>query len=149
MITKELNVYLRWATRDAGLRRIGHDIGFIWPVFVIDFSRAHDATKIVSACQNCAQKYRSKWADLGIVEYPRLITIFAVIQHVVVVLVVDTEEAESHEPIPITEVDWSESNHWLDCAIAISIPIMLARESLLKYRDSFPVTEREDSDPDL
>lgn len=149
LIKKEIGVYLRWAEKDADLRRIGYEIGFAWPVFVIDFSKAHDAGRIVSACRKCVQKYQAKWANLGIMEYPRLITVFAIIQHVVVVLVVDTHEHETQEPIPMTEIDLSELNHWLDCAIAIAIPVMLARESLLAYRSSFPVTEMEESDPDL
>lgn len=149
IIKKEINVYLRWATKDAGLRRIGYEIGFAWPVFVLDFSSAHNAERIVRACRSCVQKYKAKWAGLGIVDYPRLITVFAIIQHTVVVLVVDADDDETQDPMPMTEIDVSELNHWLDTAIAIAIPIMLARESLLVYRDSFPVTEREESDPDL
>lgn len=149
IIKKEINVYLRWATKDAGLRRIGYEIGFAWPVFVLDFSSAHDAERIVRACRNCVQKYKAKWAGLGIVDYPRLITVFAIIQHIVVILVVDADKDATQDPMPMTEIDVSELNHWLDTAMAISIPIMLARESLLAYRDSFPITEREESDPDL
>lgn len=131
------------------MRRIGYEIGFAWPVFVLDFSRSHNAKRIVRACRNCVQKYKAKWAELGIAEYPRQITIFAIIQHLVVVLVVDIDDDDAQDPMPITEIDVSELNHWLDTAIAIAIPIILARESLLAYRDSFPVTEREESDPDL
>lgn len=149
LIQREINRYLNWAAIDADLCRIGYEIGFVWPVFVLDFSRAHDADRIMRGCRTCVQKYEAKWAALGIEDYPRLITVFAIIQHIVVVLVVDTDNHETQDPMPMTEIDVSELNHWLDSAIAISIPIMLARESLLAYRDSFPVTEKEESDPDL
>lgn len=149
VIEKGINVYLRWATKDAELRKIGYQIDFAWPVFVIDFSRAHDADSIMRACRKRVQQYQAKWAELGIIEYPRLITVFAIIQHMVVILVVDIDNHETQEPMPMTEIDLSALNHWLDCAIAISIPIMLARESLMVYRESFPVTEKEEADLDL
>lgn len=130
------------------LRQIEYKVDYVSPIFVIDFSNIQPNT-ILDACQKLVENYQAKWAKLGISAYPGLITIFVIVQHMVVVMVVDTRDGGDQEPIPMTELDLSKLNHWLDSAMGIAIPVMLARESLLAYRESFTKTQKEQSDPDI
>lgn len=89
------------------------------------------------------------YAARGIQHYPRCIYIFVVVQHIVLVMVADTEHPDEEEPYPLAELDLSQRSHWLDYSLGIAITVMLARESLLAHRWAFPAVEVVESDPDL
>lgn len=123
------------------------------PISVISYKDAQAASTghaVVERCQSLVQKYRRKYAGKGIEDYPRMIYIFVVIQHVVLVMAADTKEQEAdEEPFPFAELDMSKKTHWLDSTLGIAIPVMLARESLFAHRWAFPEIEVVESDPDL
>lgn len=149
MITKEIKRFVLWAERDGDFVK-KHD--YVSPVFVITYNDAQAASTgrpIVEKCQALVDKYRSKYAARGIQHYPRCIYMFVVVQHIVLVMVADTEHAEGDEPYPLAELDLSQRSHWLDYSLGIAITVMLARESLLAHRWAFPTIEVEESDPDL
>lgn len=105
--------------------------------------------KVVEACQNAAKQYRNKYAAKGIENYPRILYVFVIIQHIVLVMAVDTNEDKAdNEPFPLAELDMSKKTHWLDSALGIAITVQLARESLRAHRDSFPELDIVESDPD-
>lgn len=78
-----------------------------------------------------------------------MVYVFVVIQHIVLVMGVDTTEREiEQEPFPVAELDVSNKTHWLDYSLGITIPVMLARQSLVGHRWAFPEVEVVESDPD-
>lgn len=117
-------------------------LDYVSPCVIVPYTNARDAANgksIVQRCQDVVQKYRDDYADRNIENYPRMIYIFVVIQHVVVVMAADTTEVEvEEEPYPLAELDVSKQSHWLDSTLGIAIPVMLARQSLVAHRKWFP-----------
>lgn len=149
LIEKEIKRYILWAETDSDFVK-KHD--YVSPVFVITYTDAQTANTgrpIVERCQTLVQEYRSQYGARGIKDYPRCIYIFVVVQHIVLVMVADTEHSDDEEPYPLAELDLSQRSHWLDYSLGIAITVMLARESLLACRWAFPRVELLEDDPDL
>lgn len=149
LITKEIKTFVKWAEMDVGFFK---KLDYVSPVFVISYKNAQAASSgqtIVDKCQSTVQQYRDEYARKGIENYPRMIYVFVVVQHVVLVMAADTTEREvEEEPFPFAELDISNKTHWLDYSLGISIPVMLARQSLVAHRRFFSEVEVVESDPD-
>lgn len=120
LIKAEIERYVKWAEIDMGFLK---SRDYVSPVFVVAYKTPEAASRrrpIVEKCQALVERYRNGYATRGIENYPRCIYIFVVVQHVVLVMVADTERAEGEEPYPLAELDISLSSHWLDYSLAIS-----------------------------
>lgn len=140
---------MRWAETDIGFRK---QRDYISPICIVAFKTPEAASAgrpIVEQCQTLVDKYKAWYAQRGIQEYPRCIYIFVIIQHVVLVMVADTQNTEGEEPCPLAELDLSQRSHWLDYSLAISITMILAKSALAAHRASCPEIEWETDDPDL
>lgn len=146
---KEIKTFVKWAEQDGGFSK---KLDYVSPVFVIPYTNAQAAGSgqtVVEKCQSVAKEYRAEYARKGIEDYPRMIYIFVVIQHIVLVMAADTTEREvEEEPLPFAELDISNKTHWLDYSLGIAIPVMLARQSLFGHRWAFPEVEVVESVPD-
>lgn len=140
---------MRWAEDDIGFRK---KRDYISPIFIVAYKTSQAASAgrpIVEHCGTLVDKYKAWYAQRDVQEYPRCIYIFVIVQHVVLVMVADTEKPEGEEPYPLAELDLSQRSHWLDYTLAISITINLAKEALAAHRASCPEIEWETDDPDL
>ncbi|KAF3767791.1 hypothetical protein M406DRAFT_69906 [Cryphonectria parasitica EP155] len=149
LVSNEIGRYVCWAEKDANLFGT-HD--YTSPVFTVTFTNFHAASSgqiVVERCQSLIRSYRAKWIQRGTNHYPRLITIFVVIQHIVLIFTADTDQDNDEEPTPFAELDVSKKTHWLDSSLAIAISVMLARESLVAHREYFPKRKHVEADRDL
>lgn len=149
LISKHINQYVRWAEKDADLfdRR-----DYVSPVFTIAYANVQEVGRgraVVDKCRETVQFYITECAQRGIEQYPRLVTIFVVIQHVVLVFAADTEDGADSELFAIAELDMSKKAYWLNTSVAIAISIMLARRALIAHRDDFPELEVVEDHVDL
>lgn len=148
LVTKEIKAFVKWAEQDGGFFK---KLDYVSPVFIIPYRSAQAASSgqtVVGKCQSVVQEYRAEYARRGIKHYPRMIYIFVVIQHIVLVMAADTTEREvEDEPFPFAELDISNKTHWLDYSLGITIPVMLARQSLSAHRWAFPEAEVAENDP--
>lgn len=147
LITRELKQFIRWAEKDSGFWKT---LDYVSPCVIVSYKNAKaaaDGETIVEKCQDVIQRYRNDYADRNIENYPRMIYIFVVIQHIVVVMAADTTEVEvEEEPYPLAELDISKQSHWLDSTLGIAIPVMLARQSLVAHRCWFPEAPSEEDE---
>lgn len=147
-LERELGQYIRWGEKDIDFWQKLDYISNMRVIAYRDVAQASSRT-VVEACQKAAKRYRSKYAAVGIAEYPRMLYVFVIIQHIVVIMAVDTREDKAdEEPFPFAELDMSKKAHWLDSALGIAITVQLARESLSAYRGSFPERKVVESDSD-
>jgi hypothetical protein len=82
-------------------------------------------------------------------EAPPLLFAFVVLQHMVMVVSMDPSRPDN-EIIVFSELDMSLADQWLWNALAIALPVHMARDALWERRERLPVVERmEVDDPDL
>ncbi|OIW31813.1 hypothetical protein CONLIGDRAFT_678264 [Coniochaeta ligniaria NRRL 30616] len=82
-------------------------------------------------------------------EQPPLLFAFVVLQHMVMVVSMDPSLPDN-EIIVFSELDMSLADQWLWNALAIALPVHMARDALWERRNRLPVVERmEVEDPDL
>ncbi|CAN8102380.1 unnamed protein product [Discula destructiva] len=148
LIKQEIERYVRWADEDVGFWK---KRDYVSPVFVIAYKTPQSASTrrpILEKCQSLVEKYREEYATRGIKDCPRCVYIFVVVQHIVLVMVADTERPDGEEPHPLAELDLSQKSHWLDYSLAISITVLMAKEALVAHQSSFLEIEWETDDPD-
>lgn len=82
-------------------------------------------------------------------EEPPLLFAFVIVQHMVMVVSLDPSRPDN-EIIVFSELDMSLADQWLWNALAIALPVHMARDTLWERRERLPVVERvEVEDPDL
>lgn len=82
-------------------------------------------------------------------EEPPLLFAFVVVQHMVMVVSLDPSRPDN-EVVVFSELDMSLADQWLWNALAIALPVHMARDTLWERRGRLPVVERvEVEDPDL
>lgn len=82
-------------------------------------------------------------------EQPPLLFAFVIVQHMVMVVSLDPSRPDN-EIIVFSELDMSLADQWLWNALAIALPVHMARDALWDRREQLPVAERiEVDDPDL
>ncbi|KAH8912257.1 hypothetical protein BR93DRAFT_69970 [Coniochaeta sp. PMI_546] len=79
---------------------------------------------------------------------PPLLFAFVILQHMVMVVSTDPSRPDN-EIIVFSELDMSLADQWLWNALAIALPVHMARDALWERRERFPIVERmEVDDPD-
>lgn len=82
-------------------------------------------------------------------EQPPLLFAFVILQHMVMIVSTDPSRPDN-EIIVFSELDMSRADQWLWNALAIALPVHMARDALWERRERLPVVERlEVDDPDL
>lgn len=160
LIGKEILRYNASVERDAKL--LGY-CGYSSPILIIKFPTLQFANvgddqlrdrvhaEAMRFCRQGVEKYRNRWAQRGIEHFPRVVFAFVIIQHTVQIWALDTE-IPAHElsnPYHLRTIDMSRRNDWLNCTLAIAIPIHLAKDALSAHRWNFPAVDAEESDVDL
>ncbi|PSR80641.1 hypothetical protein BD289DRAFT_60274 [Coniella lustricola] len=149
LISRHINQFVRWAEKDSGLFK---KRDYVSPVFTIVYTNTQavgSGQAVVNKCREVVEDYRAEWEERATENYPRLITIFVVIQHIVLVFAADTEVGASGEPFAFAELDMSKKAYWLNTSIAIAIAVMVARRALVAHRESFAKLEDVEDDVDL
>jgi hypothetical protein len=81
-------------------------------------------------------------------EPPPLLFAFVIVQHMVMVVSLDPSRPDA-EIVVFSELDMSLADQWLWNALAIALPVNMARDALWERRERMPVLERVDvDDPD-
>ncbi|KAB5532576.1 hypothetical protein GE09DRAFT_1227759 [Coniochaeta sp. 2T2.1] len=81
-------------------------------------------------------------------EPPPLLFAFVILQHMVMVVSLDAGRADN-EVVVFSELDMGRADQWLWNALAIALPVHMARDALWERRERLPVVERmEVDDPD-
>lgn len=160
LIGKEILRYNASIERDAKL--LGY-CAYSSPILIIKFPTLQFANvgddqlrdtvhaQAMQFCRQGVEKYRSRWAQRGIEHFPRIMFAFVIIQHTVQIWALDTDipAHELNNPYPLRTIDMSRRNDWLNCTLAIAIPIHLAKDALSTHREHFPAIDVEESDVDL
>lgn len=160
VISKEILRYNASIERDAKL--LGY-FAYSSPILVIKFPSLQFANvaddqlrdrvhaQAMQFCREGVENYLNRWAQRGIEHFPRVLFAFVIIQHTVQIWALDTEipTHELNNPYPLRTIDMSRTNDWLNCTLAIAIPIHLAKDALCAHRWNFPAIDVEESDVDL
>ncbi|KAJ9148930.1 hypothetical protein NKR23_g4588 [Pleurostoma richardsiae] len=149
-IKKEIERYIKWAKEDAGLQRYDYQPNIITVRYDrVDVSPQELATMMGDGLSGWAKQYRRRYRAKGIQQYPRVLYCFVIIQQLVLVATLKVSDREP-KPLVFAQMNVSHRDRWLDSGLGIAIPVLVAREALLKYRNDFPELELEESDdPDL
>lgn len=95
-----------------------------------------------------ARRHNNWYAKRGIRKRPRIIYLFAVYQHNVLVMTKNTDRLDL-SPSTFAHLNLSRGQYWLDTALGISITVNLAREALVETAKNMSRSpRRKTSDPD-
>lgn len=82
-------------------------------------------------------------------EQPPLLYGFMIIQHIVMIITLDASHPDNKFLVCADALDLSQADQWLWNALALALPVNMARNDLWKRRESMPVKRRELDDPDV
>ncbi len=156
-IEKELKRYVSWAMRDAGL----HTFAFMSNIRIKrfarrDMARAKFARRVERYFRDWAAEYRAYYAQrlpptpplaaptataaTATAAAPRLLYGFVVVQHVVMLLTIDSARPAARTRC-FANFNMSQDKQWMDSSLNVAISIHMARERLLKMRPSMPAAD--------
>lgn len=82
-------------------------------------------------------------------EQPPLLYGFMIIQHIVMIITLDSSHPDNKVLVCADALDLSLADQWLWNALALALPVNMARNELWKRRESMPLKRREVDDPDV
>lgn len=174
VLTKALERHIDWAMRDAGVsNRI-----YIPTLQVYEFDpSAYDmesgdefgsdseldsdpiSDEVEKRLRRLAAKHRLDLVLPGRIHLPEeeweyrspppLLFAFVVVQHMVMIINLDSSHPEN-EIIVFVEINMSEADQWLWNALAVTLPVQVARDALWAIKDTLSEVEMmEVDDPDI
>jgi hypothetical protein len=81
-------------------------------------------------------------------DQPPLLYGFMIIQHIVMIITLDSSHPDNKFLVCADALDLSQADQWLWNALALALPVNMARNELWKRRESMPFKRREVDDPD-